>query len=81
MANEREGLGCRNKTGEADPDLCSKYCIDHRWSAPCDGCGEPVEMTYARAEVLGCYHDGCFGWPACSCKSSHRGVCPKERAA
>ncbi len=67
---------CRNATGKLDPDLCSKYCSDHPFDLPCDECGEPVTVTYGRLEVLGAYHAGCFGYPACACSPSHRGDCP-----
>ncbi len=66
---------CRNKTGKPDPDACSKYCGDHPFTTACDECGEPVEVTYGSLEVLGPYHPGCFGYPACACTVSHRGHC------
>lgn len=55
--------------------LRDKYDIDHPWVDSCVVCGEPVVMTAARWEVLGTYHDGCFGYPACSCADSHQGEC------
>jgi hypothetical protein len=66
---------CRNKTGKPDPDLCSKYCGDHPFETTCDECGKPVTVTYGLLEVLGPYHSGCFGYPACGCKERHQGEC------
>ena len=66
---------CRNATGTPDPDLCSKYCGDHPFNTECEGCGEPVTVTYAGLEVLGPYHAGCFGYPACMCTVPHKGQC------
>ena len=68
-------IDCRNKTDEADPEKCSKYCIDHPWTDACTSCGIEIRMTYATAEVLGTYCEGCFGYPMCGCKNSHRGSC------
>lgn len=53
-----------------------KYDTTTTWTEPCAECGESLVMTAARWEVLGPYHDGCFGWPACSCATPHRGECP-----
>lgn len=57
--------------------LSEKYSIEE-WEGEhlCDDCKEPVRMTNARWEVLGQYHCGCFGYPACSCKAPHKGECP-----
>ena len=68
-------MTCRNTTGIADPDACSKYCTDHPFTTECDVCGELVEVTYGSAEVIGNAHHGCFGWPACQCATSHQGDC------
>ncbi len=69
-------MTCRNTTGIPDPDLCSKYCIEHPFESVCVKCGLPLQVTYAGLEVLGSYHDGCFGYPACVCVTAHRGACP-----
>lgn len=66
---------CRNTTGTNHPDLCSKYCSDHRFQVPCLGCAGPVDVTYGYLEVIGPYHTGCFGYPACSCEKPHGGDC------
>lgn len=55
--------------------LAEKYDITNTWEEPCAECGEPVVMCAARWEVLGPYHDGCFGYPACNCKERHQGDC------
>jgi len=53
-----------------------KRDADVTWEEPCLLCGEPVMVCLARLEILGAYHDGCFGYPACTCVPSHRGDCP-----
>jgi hypothetical protein len=70
------GNECRNKSGVPDPDACSKYCTAHPFDAACEVCGEPLRATYALLEVLGAYHSGCFGFPACLCRTKHHGECP-----
>lgn len=56
-------------------DNRDKYDITHTWEEPCGVCGKPVVMCNATWEVRGPYHDGCFGWPMCSCKKEHQGDC------
>lgn len=51
-------MTCRNTTGVADPDACSKYCTDHPFTTECDVCGELVETTYGSGEVIGHVHSG-----------------------
>lgn len=58
--------------------LTEKYDTEKKWTEPCHGCGKPVEMCAATWEVLGVYHTGCFGYPACSCPTQHEGECPPE---
>lgn len=58
--------------------LAEKYDITKTWEEPCVVCKKPVTMTAARWEVLGVYHDGCFGYPACACAKPHQGNCKKE---
>jgi len=52
--------------------LADKYDTEYTWEGTCVTCGKPVTMSAARWEVLGEYHLGCFGYPACSCKTSHQ---------
>jgi hypothetical protein len=46
------------------------------WVETCSVCGEDVWVTWGSLEVIGAYHSGCFGYPCCSCKVSHKGDCP-----
>jgi hypothetical protein len=58
--------------------LSEKYDTTRTWEEPCAACGELVVMCAVRSEVLGPYHAGCFGWPACVCKVAHQGECPVD---
>jgi hypothetical protein len=58
--------------------LAEKYDITKTWEEPCAACGKPVTMTAARHEVLGAYHEGCFGYPVCDCSEPHQGDCEKQ---
>jgi hypothetical protein len=53
-----------------------KYDSTRTWDVPCEECGEPVTVSNGSLEVIGPYHSGCFGWPACGCIPSHKGDCP-----
>lgn len=70
------GITCTNPDGPGE--LCSKYCADHPFEMPCEGCGEPVTVTYGSLEVIGAYHSGCFGYPCCACKVPHKGECDRH---
>lgn len=74
-------MSCPNRTGQQDSDLCEKYCIDHQWEAPCEVCKKPMQVAYAVLEVKGQVHDGCAGYPFCSCKESHQGDCATTSSA
>lgn len=52
-----------------------KWDCETVWDEPCDGCGEPVEVCKGSIQVIGAYHSGCFGYPACGCLISHKGEC------
>ncbi len=45
------------------------------WETLCIDCLKPVWVGRGTLEVLGPYHSGCFGYPACSCKAPHKGDC------
>ncbi len=66
-------VACRSETND-------KYATEPKELVPCIACGEPLETCPARWEVLGDYHDGCFGWPACGCETRHKRDCvPVEK--
>jgi hypothetical protein len=56
--------------------LAEKYDTAKTWEEVCYFCGKPVEMCAATWEVRGPYHEGCAGFPFCSCEVKHEGDCP-----
>lgn len=53
-----------------------KWDPDVSWQSTCSQCGCAITTSWGHDEVIGPYCDGCFGYPACSCKKSHTGNCP-----
>lgn len=52
-----------------------KWHEDTMWWVECAKCEKPVQVGRGTIEVLGPYHSGCFGYPACFCRTPHEGDC------